>query len=308
MNFLKLIRYQNLLMLAFMQLIFRYGFLKLQNIPLALNDWQYALLVLSTVLIAAAGYVINNIMDQHTDWNNKPQNVIVGKSISETVAYNIYLVLNCTGVAIGFYLSNVIDKPNFAALFVVIAATLYIYASSLKQMAVVGNIIVALLLSMSVLIIGIFDLLPVVTPENRAVLGSLFSVLLDYAIFAFMLNFIREIVKDLEDINGDYNQGMKTLPIILGVQRASKLVFGLSFIPIVATVYYIKTYLVTNTLFPTIFYSLVFILAPLFFFAVKIWTAKTQKDFNRLSTLLKWILLFGISSILVLTLNIKYNA
>lgn len=308
MNFLKLIRYKNLLMLAFMQLVFRYGFLKLQNIPLALNEWQYALLVLSTVLIAGAGYVINNIMDQHTDWNNKPQDVIVGKSISETSAYNIYITLNCTGVAIGFYLSNSIDKPNLAALFVIIAATLYIYANSLKQIAIIGNIIVALLLSISVIIIGIFDLYPVITIENKPLLGSIFSILLDYAIFAFMLNFIREIVKDLEDINGDYNQGMRTLPIIFGIKRTLILVFILSLIPITAIVYYIKTYLITNNLFPTIFYSLVFILAPLFFFAVKIWTAKTQKDFNQLSTLLKWILFFGICSILILTLNIKHNA
>ena len=64
MKYLKLIRYQNLLLLAFMQLIFRYGFLKMQNISLALTDFQYALLVLSTVLIAAAGYIINDISDQ----------------------------------------------------------------------------------------------------------------------------------------------------------------------------------------------------------------------------------------------------
>ncbi|WPR70470.1 geranylgeranylglycerol-phosphate geranylgeranyltransferase [Flavobacterium sp. NG2] len=308
MDFLKLIRYQNLLMLAFMQLLFRYGFLKLQNIPLALNEWQYALLVLSTVLIAAAGYVINNILDIQTDEDNKPKDVIVGKTISESSAYNIYIVLNCLGVAIGFYLSNVIDKPNFASLFIVIAATLYIYATSLKQMAIVGNLIVALILSVSVLIIGIFDLYPVITIENRQILGSLFSVLLDYAVFSFMINFIREIVKDLEDVNGDYNQGMKTLPIIIGVKRTSNLVFALSFIPIIALVFYIKTYLFAYNLFPTTLYTLVFILAPLFFFSVKIWTAKKQKDFNQLSNLLKWILFFGIFSILVLTLNIKYNA
>ena len=61
MKYLKLIRYQNLLMLALMQLIFRYGFLELQNIPLDLVDWQYILLVLATVCIAAGGYIVNNI-------------------------------------------------------------------------------------------------------------------------------------------------------------------------------------------------------------------------------------------------------
>jgi 4-hydroxybenzoate polyprenyltransferase len=86
--------------------------LKLQNIPLALTDWQYLLLVLSTVLIAAAGYVINNIFDQDTDLENKPNRVVIGKSITESAAYNIYAVLNISGVVIGFYLSNVIVKPS----------------------------------------------------------------------------------------------------------------------------------------------------------------------------------------------------
>ena len=107
MNYLKLIRYQNLLMLALMQLVFRYGFLELQNIPLALADWQFGILVLATVCIAAGGYIINNIMDVETDAENKPENVIVGKFISETKAYNLYIGFTVIGVAMGFYLSNV---------------------------------------------------------------------------------------------------------------------------------------------------------------------------------------------------------
>ena len=153
MKFLKLIRYQNLLLLAFMQLIFRYVFFQSQDIPLALADWQYGLFVLSTVLIAAGGYVINNIFDQHTDTINKPNTVVIGKSISETQGYNIYIALTATGVSIGFYLSNVIAKPGFATIFILIAATLYLYATSLKQMMLIGNIMVALLLSFSVVII-----------------------------------------------------------------------------------------------------------------------------------------------------------
>ena len=306
MNFLKLIRYPNLLMLAFMQLIFRYGFLKLQNIPLALNDWQYGLLVLSTVLIAAGGYVINNIFDQDTDNDNKPNNVIVGKSISETNAYSIYVALNITGVSIGFYLSNVIAKPGFAALFILIAATLYFYAINWKQMLLIGNFIVALLLSFSVIIIGIFDLFPVVNQSNQPLMANLFSILIDYAVFAFMINFIREIVKDLEDVNGDYNQGMRTLPIILGMSRTAKVVSILSFIPVCAILLYINNYLMP-LLFVTI-YMLLFVVGPLLYFSIKIWSASSQKEFHVLSLLLKWILLFGILSILVISLNMKYNA
>lgn len=307
-QFLKLIRYQNLLLLAFMQLLLRYGFLKLQNVLLSLVDWQYGLLVLATVLIAAAGYVINNIFDQDTDSENKPEQVVVGKIISESAAYNIYVTLNIAGVGIGFYLSNVIQKPSFAAIFIVVAATLYLYATSLKQMLLIGNLIVALLLSFSVIIIGIFDLLPATYEANQKEMATLFSILTDYALFAFIINFIREIVKDLEDVNGDYNQNMTTLPIIFGIERTTKLVFALGFIPIFILLYYINKYFMASNLIVLAIYTLLFLVGPLLYFIIKIYSAKKQKDFHHLSMILKLIILFGVISIAVLSYNLKFHA
>ena len=306
MKFLKLIRYQNLLLLAFMQLIFRYVFFQSQDLPLALADWQYGLFVLSTVLIAAGGYVINNIFDQHTDTINKPNTVVIGKSISETQGYNIYIALTATGVSIGFYLSNVIAKPGFATIFILIAATLYLYATSLKQMMLIGNIMVALLLSFSVVIIGIFDLFPTIHEGNQQQMANLFSILLDYTIFAFMINLLREIVKDIEDVDGDYNMGMNTLPIAIGKSRATKIVFVLSFIPLLLILHYIYNYLF-GLLFVTL-YLLFFVVAPLLYFTIKIGAATSKKEFHNLSLLLKWILLFGILSIVVISINMNYNA
>jgi 4-hydroxybenzoate polyprenyltransferase len=164
------------------------------------------------------------------------------------------------------------------------------------------------LLSFSVIIIGIFDLFPITNQENRPVMGLLFGILLDYAIFAFIINFIREVVKDLQDINGDSNQGMNTLPIVFGVKRTAKLIFGLSFIPLICIIYYINTNLFASGLIYGTLYGLVFILAPLLYFTIKIWSAKTTQDFHHLSSVLKWILFFGILSIVVISLNIKYNA
>lgn len=306
MHYLKLIRYQNLLMLALMQLVFRFGYFQFENVTLALKDWQYLLLVLSSVCIAAGGYVINDIFDQGTDAINKPSRMTVGKSISESQAYNLYVGLTIVGVGIGFYLSNVISKPGFASIFVLIAATLYLYATSLKQMLLIGNVIVALLLSFSVVIIGVFDLYPATGPDNKQQMGILFSILLDYAVFAFMINFMREIVKDIEDNDGDFNQGMYTLPIAIGKSRAAKTVFALSFIPLATILYYINSYLL-NLFFVTI-YLLLFVVGPLLFFIVKIYTANTTKDFKNLSVVLKWILFFGILSSAIIRINIKYNA
>lgn len=308
MKYLKLIRYQNLLMLALMQLIIRYGLLKMQNIPLALADWQYGLLILSTLLIAAAGYVINDIFDQQTDSENKPDKAIVGTRISEESAYYIYAGLNVTGVAIGFYLSNVIERPGFAAIFILIAATLYFYATSLKQMMILGNIVVALVLAASVLIVIVFDIFPATYDGNQRLMANISSVLFDYAVFAFIINLLREMVKDLEDVNGDYNQGMNTLPIALGVSRTVKIVFGLSFIPIVVLFDYINRYYFANNLYLSVIYAFVFVLAPMIYFTVKMWSAKNTNDFSHLSLVLKLVILFGVISMAIVSYNINHHA
>ncbi len=307
LDFLKVIRYQNLIMLALMQLIFRYGFLKIQELPLALTDWQYSLLVLATVSIAAGGYLVNNIFDINTDLINKPKQVVIGESISEATAYNYYVVLNIIGVGCGFYLSNAIGKPGFSAIFIVIAATLYMYASNFKQTILIGNIIVALLLSVSVIIIGVYDLYPIITLDNQAILAVLFKILMDYAIFCFVLNFIREIVKDLADVKGDYNDNMHTLPIVLGVSRTARVVFFLSFIPLITLLVYINTYFVSSDLWYATIYGLVLVVGPLIYFTIKMWSAKTSDDFQHLSNVLKFVILFGILSIVVISLNIKYS-
>ena len=307
MKYLQIIRYQNLLMLALMQLIIRYGFLKPQHIDLALADWQYALLILSTVLIAAAGYVINDIFDQQTDQQNKPSKVIVGTKISEERAYYLYATLNVTGVVLGFYIANAIGRPSFAAVFILIAATLYFYATSLKQMMIIGNLVIAIVLSLSILIVVVFDIFPATYQDNRQVMMTVSSVLFDYAVFAFLINFIREIVKDLEDVNGDYNQGMNTLPIALGVSRTARIVFFLSLLPIVILLYYVNKHFFSNNLYLSVIYVLILVVAPLIYFSIKMWSAKNQKDFNHLSLVLKLIILFGIVSMAVVSYNILHH-
>ncbi len=307
MNFLKLIRYQNLLLLAFMQLVFRYGFFK-EKAVYYLTDFQYTLLILATLLIAAAGYVINDIMDQETDNDNKPNRVVIGKGISEAMGYNIYFALNVIGVGIGSYLSNVIEKPKFILIFIIIVSLLYLYATSFKKMLLIGNLIVAFLLALSILIVGIFDILPLTSFVDESILKDYFSLLLVYALFAFVINFIREIVKDMEDVNGDYNQGMSTLPIVLGVSRTAKVAFGLGIIVTLFLLWFINAYLMEGGLYYVVIYALIFVIGPMIFFLFKIWNAKSKKDFHLLSSVLKLVIFFGILSILVINLNIKNNA
>ena len=312
MKYLKLIRFQNLLMLAFMQVLFRYTYLKAATATtvtptgnfLSLSNFQFALLVLSTVCIAAAGYVINNIMDQDNDEITKPKDRIVGKSISESLAYNSYVALNIIGVGIGFYLSNAIGKKGLFTVFIFVAALLYVYSTYLKRIVVISNVTVAFILSFSILILGIFDLFPATYEGNVVQMKKAFGVLFDYAVFAFVINFFREIVKDIEDIDGDYASGIKTLPIILGKTRTAKVISIVLLIPIVLLIYYInKNLLDYNYVFP---YGLLFIIGPLLYAMIKLWSAKTKQEFKHVSTVLKLVLFFGILSIAVITYAIKH--
>lgn len=303
MKYLKLIRYQNLLMLAFMQLVFRYLLLKQSYVDLALTDFNYILLVIATVLIAAGGYVINNIMDQDTDEIAKPQKRVVGVSISETIAYNWYIGLTIVGVGIGFYLANVIYKPTFASMFILVATLLYMYATSFKQIPVLGNVVVALLLSTSIIIIGLFDILPAIDMDNQFRMKEAFGILTHYAIFAFIINLIREIVKDLEDMDGDYQSGINTLPIAIGIQKTKIIVGVLTLISIALLAYYVNANFFE--LDYVVYYAMVLIVGPLIYFGVKLLNAVTKKEFHHLSLILKIILFFGILSVAVIVFNLK---
>ncbi|MGL2994505.1 geranylgeranylglycerol-phosphate geranylgeranyltransferase [Flavobacterium sp. TSSA_36] len=308
MKYLQFIRFQNLLLLALMQLILRFGFLNKQHFTLSLTDWKYVLLVISTLCIAAGGYVINDIFDQGTDSINKPDKVFVGRLISEKTAYSLYVSLTIIGVAIGFLLANSVQKPNFAVFFIFIASILYFYATTLKQLFLVGNLLIALLAGLSIVIVGIFDLIPSTTPENQIQMISIFSLLLDYAVFAFLVHLIREIVKDLEDLHGDTTYEMKTLAIQLGIKNTTKLLFVVSLLPIGLFINYMYHYFISNNLQIVTLYSLVGILAPFVYFTVKIIRARTQSDFHHLSLVLKWIIFFGIFILPILHYNIQNHA
>ncbi|KIX22962.1 prenyltransferase [Flavobacterium sp. 316] len=298
-------------MLAFMQVLFRYTYLKSAtytnltptNNFLSLSTFQFILLVLSTVCIAAAGYVINNIIDQENDEISKPKDRIVGKSISESIAYNIYVTLNIIGVGIGFYLSNAVGKKGLFTIFIFIAALLYIYSTYLKRILIISNITVAFILSFSIIILGVFDLFPATYEGNTIQMRQAFGVLFDYAIFAFIINFIREIIKDIEDTDGDYASGIQTLPILLGETRTAKLVSFLILIPIILLIYYINENLLDYDY--VLYYGLLFIVGPLLYCIIKLWSAKTKQDFKHLSLVLKLVLFFGILSIAVVTYSIK---
>lgn len=295
MYFLHLIRYKNLIFIGLTQILLKYGFFSAIDVAVALSGFQFVLLVFATILIAAAGNVINDIYDVGADQINKPDQLIVGKKITEKSAYKIFITLNTLGVFCGFLLSNLIEKPGFAALFIISSALLYLYASMIKGTLLIGNILISTLVALSILIVGIFDILPAIDSVNLGNQLAAMKVLLHYACFAFFINLIREIVKDIQDINGDNSDGHNTLPIAIGRSRSINLVFTLGVVAVVTSVSYLYLFLYSSQIL--VLYFLLLVIAPMLYYCIKAFSAETKEDIRQLSILLKVIMFSGMCSL-----------
>lgn len=284
-------------MIALVQLLIKYALFEPFEADIMFNWFGISLLIISTVCLAAAGNIINDIYDVETDSVNRPDKVIVGKKVSEKTAYNLFITFNVIGILIGFYLSHLVGRSGFFALFVIISALLYVYATYLKQTLLIGNIVISILVAMTILIVGLFELLPAITPQNQPTQLFFFKILLDYALFAFVINLIREIAKDMEDIDGDYKAGMNTLPIAIGRERASKVLFVLTLVPLFGVVYYVMTYMYKQPI--AVGYFLILVVAPLLYITIKAFSAHSKKDYHHISTILKLVMLFGMLSLLL---------
>ncbi len=295
MAFIKLVRLPNLLIIALAQGLIKFMFIPLFGVGEALSTPYFLVLVLATVSLAAAGYIINNIEDLGIDLINKPNNVIVGNQIPEKQAFNLFIVLNIIGVVAGFVVANAIGKPNFAAIFIFISALLYMYATFIKKMLLIGNLLVAVLTGFVILIVGVFDVAPLAQELTQDDVSRLMQRLFHYAIFALGINFIREIVKDIIDINGDKNFDVKSLPIVLGRDRAAQIVFALGLFMFLGVLYYAYAFFFNVQLLLAYFF--IAIAAPLLLFVIKAWSAEKREDFEFLSLLLKIIMVLGLASL-----------
>jgi len=297
MKVLKLTGLPNLLLLAVAMFIFKYGLLDRQGSFLpALDHLHYAALVFACVCIAAGGFFINNVFgfgkDEHP-------------TITEAKGYNIYAALTLVGVGLGYYIASHVGKPLFTGIFIIGAALLYIYATSLKATIVISNIVIAIIMTLPIVAIGVFNLYPIISDDNYRLVKLLFELLLDYAIFIFIISLILTFVNDLANNDADYNNGVTTLPIAIGRARTMKIILGLTLVPVAMLLYYGQTYIIE--LVYALGFGLLFILGPLVYFIIKLWGAATAKEFRHLETVLKIVLFFTAVSVAIITFNINYN-
>ncbi|MDH7446681.1 geranylgeranylglycerol-phosphate geranylgeranyltransferase [Aquimarina sp. 2201CG14-23] len=298
-GYLKLIKFDNLILIAIAQLCIKYGLFEPFDIDITLNGFGIFLLIISTISLVAA----ENVMLEIQDKEHPNAKGLMNGILSEKVANRLFIIFNVIGVCIGFYLSNIIGKPKLAALFIVVSGIFYIYATHLKEILVLKNVLVGIMMALGLIAVGIFDLLPAITEKNLASQKVIFLIIVDYSFFAFIVVTIREIVKDCLMIDKDHNAGIRTIPIVLGKDRTTKLISGLTIIPIALIIYYVYTYLFSNSV--AVVLVLGILVAPLLYFMFKSWNAETNKDFKTLSLILKLVLFLASLSLLLYQFILK---
>ena len=297
-DYLVFIRWKNLLMILLIQLLIKLVLFQKFDLSVSLDNLHFFLLSLSTICIAAAGYIINDIHDIKADLINKPNKVFVGKKISVARANNLFIVINSIGLLLGFYLSFYINHNSFFIIFILTSLLLYRYAIDLKNRLLIGNVVIAVIVFFSIMIIVVFDIVPATNNYNNQTQIHIVKLLLLISGFAFSLTLLREIIKDLEDVIGDKKINAKTLPIVWGEAKTKKFLFFLSLVIFMGINYFSFSFYQHN-LYGAVYLTIVVSL-PLLYFLLKINRSKTKNDYHKLSGLLKIIMLLGILTILFL--------
>jgi len=270
--------------------------MKLEQINPSLSNIDFALLVLSTIFIAAAGYAINDYFDIRIDRINKPKKIIVGKYISRRHAILVHTIFNITAVVIGIYVSYKVGSIKLAAFNIVMCLLLWFYSVKYKAYFLIGNIIVSISSAMTIFVVWLFEIYAIKSSEQILMNGKLLNFFLfSYVIFAFIVTFIREMVKDVEDIEGDKKYRCNTLPIVLGVCKTKYILLILVALSIIVLSYFsFLSYF--NQLKLVFWYINITLIVSLIYAAYIIYISKNKDDFSFISGLLKVIMFFGIFS------------
>lgn len=259
-------------------------------------------MVLSTVLIAAAGNIINDYFDVRADRINRPERVIVGKTIKRRWAILFHWVFNFIAFGMAVYLSYRFRTFWYLFIHLLSINLLWGYSMQLKRTLVVGNIVVALLTGLVPILVGIYynqyigdQLLTSYYPFKFEIINE-YPLYLSFGLgcFAFLLNWTREIVKDIEDIKGDKHLKAKTIPIVFGVKKAktiSLFIFSTSvfFLVGLTIIFNLTTHSNHYGFSPLLFAGLFFIIA-----FITLIRATTKKQIKRTHQIIKLIMVFGL--------------
>lgn len=299
--FIRLIRFSNLIIIVITQYFIRWFILKpillTAGFKVQLGTLQFAMLVLSTTAIAAAGYIINDYFDRKADLINRPGKVIVGRLISRRYAMFFHVLFTTIGILAGAAIAYSIGRLSLTFVFVFAAGVLWFYSTTYKRQILVGNIVISILVGIIPMMVLMFEL-PLLIKEYQFYnlsRGIDFNHLIfwvgGYSGFAFMINLIREIIKDMEDFEGDAVFGRQTVPIAWGMKTARNiaiLLIGLVILPILYLLYFHLSDKISFT------YIILFIIVPLLLIAFGTFWASSKQQYHTLSSMVKITMLMGL--------------
>jgi 4-hydroxybenzoate polyprenyltransferase len=281
-----------------------------EEIPMTLQSpwYDFALLVLATVFITAGGYVINDYFDIKTDLINKGK-VIVGTKVPRREAMMWHSIFNIIGVAAGFYVSYKAGYIWLGTLFLVTSGLLYFYSASYKRQFLIGNVIVALLTAMVPMLVVFYEwpALYQYYSVNAIRLPEINFIIYwvgGFAIFAFFINLIREIIKDIEDFEGDIAYGRNTVPVVIGVTTAK--IVSICLIAIMILLLYLAWHFFVSDILTLIYLSITVVL-PLLIVIYKLFKSKEKKQVHSASSLIKVVMIAGVLYSVVVKIILTWN-
>jgi len=301
--FIKMIRLPNLFFIVLTQILFHVSVLDKILFPIGMrpviDGWDFLLLSTASVLIAAAGYIINDYFDINIDQVNKPKGNVVDTVVSRRWAMAWHFILSGFGLLLSAFISWrtglwYILLGNFGCVLL-----LFGYSVSLKRKLLIGNIVIALLTAWVILVICFSQIgmpfrgIPEVNEESNKII----RIGILYAAFAFISTVIREAIKDIEDMQGDAKYGCRTMPIVWGV-NATKVYVAVWLVVILALLVVLQVYVFRFGWWVAMAYSVVFIIAPFVFIFLRLFKAATQKDYHQLSNWTKLVMLSGLLSMI----------
>jgi len=301
--FLRLIRSLNLLFIALTQWLF-YKCILLPTFEQAgltpmLTSNLFWLLTLSSVMIAAAGYIINDYFDLHIDEVNKPGKLIIEKLIRRRSAIIWHWILSFAGIILGIYIGWKLQLHLWLGLANLLCVTgLWFYSTTFKKKLLIGNVIISLLTAWVVLVIVVAESAILWNNQPRPAtfrVDKLLRLSFLFAGFAFIISLIREIVKDIEDIHGDAKYGCRTMPIVWGL-HVSKVFVATWMIVLIGSLVILQVYVLLFAWWWAAIYCLLFIFMPLLYIFRKLFKAGRPKEFHDLSNAIKFVMLTGILS------------
>ncbi len=270
-----------------------YPILIRSNLLPVLSNKELYLLIFITGCIAASGYLLNDIVDIKTDHINMKRSYISSR-IEKIIALCLYAVLTLSPIPFAYSLASEINHPEYIWLYFLVTGLLFIYNIYLKGVALIGNLLISVLCASVVIVFLLGELETIITLKtiNAKAYDHLLWISSFYIVFAFICNLIREIIKDIEDVNGDQKTGIKTLPIVLGLLHTKKVIISLQLITLIIMPYWIS-YGYQLSFFNIILLT-VLLISPAIYLLYFIFKAEDVKEYSIASLYYKFWMFLGL--------------